>query len=598
MKTCAILCLTASAAALPSQLERNALVAQIKDRLALPRCAGPTDATSCAVSRARKLMQHEGFLTELAERHAPEQAGLLRSLLALPRFVATGAAPPAAAAAAAAADPTARRSLAFFDNLPTSTKEQLQPKVQDSFEKFASATLNLANNTCEGRYEALLAKIMRDGDGCTGLLKIGDSNFDSYAPTADSPTPAPTPKPTPAPTPEGGDSCAVGQPTGDSMYWSYTCNYELQPLGCKAQNDALCRTDTPVTARDGNWAERTFANDDCKTPWEVAYNEATHGKDGVGGSEKCTGKWSSQEPERYAEAIASTERMCPAFAARAHLSSLTVSSKTAVETCGQALSRVSRRSAFGSTLAVVVPIKLTGFSYLTFTAGVQLAYRLAVAIQEKTTLDKVALGNIVNPAAAAAAAGAAPGAAAAAAAAAPAAAAAGVRRLNGRALSAAATVEFDLSIYVGSEEDATTMIATVKEQDANPTAFHSQLVAQLLAVKSSGEYADVASMSTDQASMDALVVQPQYSAMKSMKIALKKGEGGEGGGGAIGAIIGGIGVACVAAAFIVHRRSRRSSSQGALQTVDMEQPQMIQATQQMDAQVPPGNPPVDPKTTL
>ena len=56
MKTCAVLCLTASAAALPSQLdERNALVAQIKDRLTMPRCAGPTDATSCAVSRARKL---------------------------------------------------------------------------------------------------------------------------------------------------------------------------------------------------------------------------------------------------------------------------------------------------------------------------------------------------------------------------------------------------------------------------------------------------------------------------------------------------------------------------------------------------------------
>ena len=454
MKTAAVLSIAMmSAAAVPnSQSARSTLMAQIKDRLALPRCAGPGDTTSCVVNRARKLIQHEGFLSEMAQRHAPEHAGLLRSLLALPRFVATGVGP----------DPTGRRSLLNFWEQGAAGKG---PKIQDAYEKLEASLINSANNTCEGRYELLVSKVFRDSDGCQALTAMGDSNFDGEG---EETAPTPAPAPTPGLEVEDSMSCDEGSAMGDSMYYGYTCNYELQPLGCKASKDDICHTDNPVTRRDGNWAEQVFVDDECEMPGEQGFNEDEHGEGGIGGSKDCKGKWPSMVPERFSQEIQSTEEQCPDFATRAYNDAITVSKRSAVETCSQALSRSARRNEFAPVRAVVVPTSLTGFSVATFTEGVQLAYRIAMAIEMSVTVDKVRIKNIVDTA--------------------------GRRRLsNGRKLADGA-VQFDLEIYVADKTAAKKMIETAKA--VQPAALQSQFVTQLTAVKASGEHADVASMTT------------------------------------------------------------------------------------------------------
>ena len=173
--------------------------------------------------------------------------------------------------------------------------------------------------------EDLAEKIFSAGKGCRG----GDSNANSDA--------------------EGGgeDSCAEGNDLGDSMYWGYTCNYDLQPLGCTAQDDkdGVCRTNSPATSRDGNFAEKLFENDECKLPSDADYDEAQHGN---GGEKGCDGRWNDGKPERFTKDVEDAENTCRNFAKRAYNDGVTARPNTAKETCAETFTRAERREAAAS----------------------------------------------------------------------------------------------------------------------------------------------------------------------------------------------------------------------------------------------------------
>ena len=153
-----------------------------------------------------------------------------------------------------------------------------------------------------------------------------------------------------------------------------------------------------------------------------------------------------------------------------------------------------------ASVAVVVPTKLTGFSKATFTEGVQQAYRLTIAAEVSTTVGKVAISNIRGVAAA--------------------------RRLDGGSSSgssgssrrrelAAAAVDFDTSISVANAVAATAMTTTVKA--VKPAALKTTLVAQLRAVKDSGNFADVATINVA-AIAAAVAVKPDTAAVVTQAV--------------------------------------------------------------------------------
>ena len=110
---------------------------------------------------------------------------------------------------------------------------------------------------------------------------------------------------------------------------------------------------------------------------------------------------------------------------------------------------------------VVIATKLTGFTPLTFTLGVQMSYRSTIAAKVATTVDKVTLVNIR----------------------------AGSRRLGeqpGRKLAAAAAVHFDTSISVASTAAATAMKSTVAA--ITPAEIKDKFVDELKTEKESGNF--------------------------------------------------------------------------------------------------------------
>jgi hypothetical protein len=120
---------------------------------------------------------------------------------------------------------------------------------------------------------------------------------------------------------------------------------------------------------------------------------------------------------------------------------------------------------------VVVPTKLTGFTPATFTLAPQLSYRLTIAVEAGTAVDKVILGNIRVA----------------------------TRRLgehHGRR-AAAAAVDFDTSISVADTAAATAMKSTVAS--ITPAAIKATFLAELKAAKASGAFPDL-----DAANVDAL----------------------------------------------------------------------------------------------
>jgi len=128
-----------------------------------------------------------------------------------------------------------------------------------------------------------------------------------------------------------------------------------------------------------------------------------------------------------------------------------------------------------ASIAVVVPTKLAGFSAATFTAGVQQAYRLAIATEAgNISVDKVIISN-VRDARRSRLLGEHPG----------------NRDLN----VVLAAVDFDTSFSVADAAAATAMTATVAA--VTPAAIKPQLVAQLKVVQASGDFADVASVDVD-----------------------------------------------------------------------------------------------------
>ena len=316
--------LSLSTASLGQQVTpaHRAAMAAVRERLDLPACAtagpgGRIDA-ACGVARARKLVEHEAYLLEMAAEHAPAHVGLLRSLLAFPRYVVGGAAPGTSTSSSSSSSSGGAGGAAGSSRQLSSAM-----RVADPYFMYLNDTIDLANNTCEGRYGPVANKIAEAGLGCA---KVDSTNAQAA--------------PTPAPTDQPEDSCAPGSAIGDSMYNGYTCNYELQPLACKAQSDSLCRTHTPVTARDGNWAEKLFENNDCEAPWESGYAVAEHGP---GGTEGCSGAWEPVMPERFRADIQSTELQCPVFAARAFAEGITADKATAVEACDAVFEREARR---------------------------------------------------------------------------------------------------------------------------------------------------------------------------------------------------------------------------------------------------------------
>jgi hypothetical protein len=116
-----------------------------------------------------------------------------------------------------------------------------------------------------------------------------------------------------------------------------------------------------------------------------------------------------------------------------------------------------------ASVAVVVPTKLTGFSKATFTAGVQQAYRQAMATKAGATIDQVLLSNIRD-----------------------------VVTGDTRMLAAAATVDFDVGISVASRAAANAMQAAVQAVPAGAVA--AAFKQELFAVKAAGNFADIASI--------------------------------------------------------------------------------------------------------
>ena len=155
--------------------------------------------------------------------------------------------------------------------------------------------------------------------------------------------------------------------------------------------------------------------------------------------------------------------------------------------------------------AVLIPTKVTGFSLATFTAGVQQAYREAVASAAGgIDVAKVLLSNIRSAARRELASRSEP--------------AASTRLQLSRELAsrselaaarrglAAAAVDFDIAIAVADAAAATAMQATVAA--VGPAELKVKLTAQLKAVQARGEFADIAGVDVDM-SMAAVVVAPQ-----------------------------------------------------------------------------------------
>ena len=117
-----------------------------------------------------------------------------------------------------------------------------------------------------------------------------------------------------------------------------------------------------------------------------------------------------------------------------------------------------------TSILVVVPTQLMGVSKATFTAGIQQAYRLAFAVEARTTVDKVVLSNIRDTSR---------------------------RHLHsGTRLLATATVDFDTKISVADTVAAAAMISTIK--DVTSVELEAQFAVQLAVVKGAGSFADVA----------------------------------------------------------------------------------------------------------
>ena len=115
-------------------------------------------------------------------------------------------------------------------------------------------------------------------------------------------------------------------------------------------------------------------------------------------------------------------------------------------------------AATGSAV-VVITTKLTGFTPLTFTLGVQMSYRSTIAAKVATTVDKVTLVNIR----------------------------AGSRRLGEQPVAAAAAaVHFDTSISVASTAAATAMKSTVAA--VTPAEIKDKFVDELKTEKESGKF--------------------------------------------------------------------------------------------------------------
>jgi hypothetical protein len=293
-----LLGLASTAAALDLN-DARALFSQAQSRLNLNLgCAG----AACTAERARTLLAHEGFLTELAEGyHDAAAPGMLRQLMNIPRTLVKMEQHGRGLAAAAG--------------------------VQDWFSKNGNA-FNATSGDCEARYKPGLSRVYSEARGCSKLAASYANPFLFLAST-------------PAPTPSGGgsndDSCAEGG-LMDSSYHEYTCNYEMQPIGCHAAESGKCQTNSPSSVADGRWAEKTFENKDCKA--------------GMGSG--CDGKWNTNKNARYAADIRSQEGTCASWPSRAKKDGISVSSSSLYESCTEATNRQTRRVVAAAGPAVVI----------------------------------------------------------------------------------------------------------------------------------------------------------------------------------------------------------------------------------------------------
>ena len=192
--------------------DARALFSQAQSRLNLNlECAG----AACTAERARTLLAHEGFLTELAEGyHDAAAPGMLRQLMNIPRTLVKMEQHGRGLAVAAG--------------------------VQDWYSKNKDA-FNATSGDCEARYKPGLSRVYSEARGCSKLATSYANPFTFLSST-------------PAPTPSGGvggndDSCAEGG-IMDSSYHEYTCNYEMQPIGCHAEESGKCQTGTPSSVAD------------------------------------------------------------------------------------------------------------------------------------------------------------------------------------------------------------------------------------------------------------------------------------------------------------------------------------------------------------
>jgi hypothetical protein len=179
------------------------------------------------------------------------------------------------------------------------------------------------------------------------------------------------------------------------------------------------------------------------------------------------------------------------------------------------------------TITVKVPTKLTGFSVLTFTAGVQRAYRLTIAKQASTIVDKVAISNI----------------------------SAGSRRRLG----VGDKVDFDVTIAVADAAAATAMTTTVKA--ISPTALHTELATQLAVVKATGDYTDITNLdvSTTMASVTVAQVTASITTVTVTAAPTPAPTKAAESSSAVGAIVGGIVGACVVGGVVWKMKSGKSS---------------------------------------
>ena len=283
--------------------DARALFSQAQSRLNLNlECAG----AACTAERARTLLAHEGFLTELAEGyHDAAAPGMLRQLMNIPRTLVKMEQHGRGLAVAAG--------------------------VQDWYSKNKDA-FNATSGDCEARYKPGLSRVYSEARGCSKLATSYANPFTFLSST-------------PAPTPSGGvggndDSCAEGG-IMDSSYHEYTCNYEMQPIGCHAEESGKCQTGTPSSVADGRWAEKTFEDKDCTLT----------GSQGVG----CDGRWNTNKKARYAADIRGQEATCASWPSRAKKDGISVSSSTLFETCMEATNRKTRRVvAAAAPVAIIV----------------------------------------------------------------------------------------------------------------------------------------------------------------------------------------------------------------------------------------------------